>query len=237
MIYPSEERASALEDPTDARVENEATRRQQLILEYRQAATPLLSELQEVGITLDEANGISDLNQNSAYRNKRSYQTALPILLKWLPHITNQRLKEDVVRVLSVAWAKPQAAPALVVEFEKADATSTLGLKWAIGNALAVVADDQVFEKIVALLQAPKHGRAREMLGVALGNMMEPRAVDVLIEALQDDEVAGHAIIGLGKLKNLSARPFIEPFLSHPKRWVRAEARRALARIDSRHHQ
>ena len=70
------------------------------------------------------------------------------------------------------------------------------------------------------------------MVAVALGNMKDPRAVDVLIELLEDEEVAGHALLALGKLKSSKAKPYIEPFLGHPKAWVRKEAKRALAKID-----
>jgi HEAT repeat protein len=69
------------------------------------------------------------------------------------------------------------------------------------------------------------------MLAVAFGNMSTPAAVDVLIELPQDDEVAGHAIIGLGNHKATAARSAIEGFLRHPKSWIRAEARKALKKI------
>ena len=45
--------------------------------------------------------------------------------------------------------------------------------KWAIGAALWVVADDGVFEQVVELVQDKRHGKAREMLAVALGNMRD----------------------------------------------------------------
>ena len=151
-------------------------------------------------------------------------------MVQWLPKVEDLNLKTVLVRALSVKWAKPVAAPALIDEFYRAPSGS--GLKWAIGNALSVVADDQVFDKVVHLVRDKQHGKAREMLAVALGNMKDLRSADVLIELLGDEEVAGHALIALGKLKVQRARLDIERFLDHPKAWVRAEARRALARID-----
>jgi len=41
-----------------------------------------------------------------------------------------------------------------------------------------------------------------------------------------------YALAALAKLKPPSARPYIEPFLKHPKPHVRNEAKKALARID-----
>jgi HEAT repeat protein len=62
--------------------------------------------------------------------------------------------------------------------------------------------------------------------------MKNRRAEDVLIDLLDDDEVAGHAIIALRKLKSKKAYPAIKRFLTHPKAWVRNEAKKALAKVD-----
>ena len=55
-------------------------------------------------------------------------------------------VKESIVRALSVPFAQ-QAAPLLVEEFRRADAKRG-ALKWAIGNALDVVANDASREMI-----------------------------------------------------------------------------------------
>ena len=96
--------------------------------------------------------------------------------------------------------------PALVDAFLQAPDDSP-GLKWAIGNALSIVADDSVFQDIVALARDKRHGEAREMVVEALANMRNPQAVDVLCELLADEEVAAHAVVALGKLKAARARP------------------------------
>jgi HEAT repeat protein len=54
----------------------------------------------------------------------------------------------------------------------------------------------------------------------------------ILIELLSDEDLAGYAIMALGKLKCNEARSVIERFLTHPKHWVRREAQKALKRID-----
>ena len=149
-----------------------------------------------------------------------------------MPQAQNKCIEEGTVQALSAKWAKPWAARPLIEEFRKAQDPKGTGLKRAIGNALSVVADDSVIEQVAELALDKRHGRAREMLALALGNMRTPQAVDVLIELLDDEEVAGHAVMGLGRLKAKRARPHIERFLSHPKAWIRREAKRALAKID-----
>lgn len=198
-------------------------RRQQLIAQNQEASKPVLADLSLAGLDVD---WIEDL-----YNKRLDYQRAIPILLHWLPRVENPAVKEAIVRALSVPWARRTEAPVLLVE-EFRRAKSDLGLNWAIGNALSVVADDNVLSDIVGLIRDKTYGKAREMLVVALGNMRSPDVKYILIELLDDKDLAGYAIMALGKLKCKEARPFIERFLNHPKSWVRKEAKKALARID-----
>ncbi len=205
-------------------LEEKEQQRQLTIAINKRDSAPVLADLAQAGFVIE---WISDL-----YSKRYNYKSAIPILLRWLPLIENVNVKEDIVRALSVPWAKPIAAPTLIYEFRKMQNESITGIKWAIANALSIVADDSVFTDIVDLAQDSQHGTARQMLAVSLGNMKDPRAQDVLIKLLDDDKVAGHAIMGLGKLKSKKAHQAIERFLSHPKTWVRNEAKKALAKID-----
>jgi hypothetical protein len=199
--------------------------RQKIIQQNIQGEIPVLKDLAQVGYHLGS---ISDLRSG-----KYKYQVAIPVLMHWLPIVQNRDIKEEIVRALSVPWAKPVAALPLINEFKQAD-PDELELKWAIGNALSVVADDSVFSEIVELVQDRQHGQAREMLAVALGNMSTAEAVDVLIELLDNNDLVGHALMGLSKLKAEKARIKIDPFLNHPKAWVRSTAKKALYRIDKK---
>ncbi len=165
---------------------------------------------------------------------KQPYPAAVPVLLEHLPRVHDKGIKEGIVRALTAKEARGKADTALVAEFRTVPPSlnANAGLKWAIANALSVVATDAVFADVVALVKDKQHGKSREMLAVALGNMKNPAAVDVLIELLKDEEVAGHALMGLGKLKVQKARPHIENFLNHPKPWVRKEATKALAKLN-----
>jgi len=198
-------------------------RRQQLIAQNKEASKPVLANLSQAGLDVD---WIEDL-----YNKRLDYKRAIPILLRWLPRVENPAVKEAIVRALSVPWARNTEAPALLVE-EFRRSKGDFGLNWAIGNALSVVADDDVLNDIVGLIRDKTYGKAREMLVVALGNMKTPDVKYFLIELLDDEDLAGYAIMALGKLKSKEARPFIERFLTHPKSWVRREAKKALARID-----
>jgi len=153
------------------------------------------------------------------------------LLLEWLPQVQDPYIKETLVRALSVPSAKPFAAPVLIEEFRKTEPSQTF-LKLAIGNALSVVADDGVCDDIIELAQERKHGKARQLIVLALGNMKDPRAAKAAMQLLNDEVVAGHAVMALGMLKAKSSRSSLMPFLQHRRAWIRREAQKAIQRID-----
>lgn len=186
------------------------------------AVAPILNDLAAMGFRVKT---LSDL-----VTARMEYATAIPLLVDWLDRVENQDVKLAIIQCLSVRAARSIAGPALIREFKSLDGWMA---KWTAGNALSVVADDSVFEEVAALALDKSYGRAREMLAVALGNMRSPRAVGVLMQLLEDEEVSGHAIIALGKLKVTDARDAVLRFLDSPKAWVRNEAKKALKRIDA----
>jgi len=208
-----------------SRLERQEQERAEAFRRYQNLAEPVLHDLAAAGFTGIET--IGDL------RNLGSpYPEAIPILLKWLPRIADSHVREDLVRALSVPWAEPAAVPVLIAEFKKRVGDGDEALLWAIANALEVVADDTVFEEISELALDEKYGKAREMLVLALAKMRAPTATHVLIKLLEDEEVVGHAAAALGELKAEPARRHLEKLLRHPRHWVRAEAQKALRKID-----
>lgn len=187
-------------------------------------AAPVLEDIRARGLVVGS---VADL-----FNKKLDYRKAIPVLVDWLPRVDNRDVKEDIVRALSVKWAKGTPAPRmLVAEFERARDPDNVGLRWAIGNALEVLASDDLAEDLMRLACERRYGRAREMVVLALGKLKDPRVTDVLVNLLGDEEVVGHAVSALGKLRAGKARSHIEPLLEHPKAWVRKEARKALASI------
>ena len=98
----------------------------------------------------------------------QEYRSDVPILLRWLPQISDGAVKEDIARTLPVPWAKPAAAHMLIAEFKNAMHPHGDGLHWAIVNGLAVAGDDSVFEHLIELIQDGRSRKACEMLALAL---------------------------------------------------------------------
>jgi len=187
-----------------------------------------IGEMAELGLSIESPWDLVN--------TKRSYRAAIPVLIGWLeradddvPAHERSRFREALVRSLAVKQARGVAAPALLREFRRSDASSDY--RWAVGNTLEVVADDTVFDEVADLARDRGYGRDRQMVVLALARMTNPGAVDVLSEVLDDETVAGHAVMALGRLKASRARSVIEGCLDHPQPWVRKEAKKALAKI------
>lgn len=195
---------------------------------YREAAAGLLSDLEAAGFSVDT---LAQLRQRGV-----GGRGAVPVLVKWLPQVTYLPLKRDLIAALGSGWARPDAARPLVDEFRATDPgedTADTSVRWSIGDALDRVADESVVDDLIEIATDMRHGSHRGLVVAALGNMRDARdrVVPVLEELLDDDDVAGYAVMGLGKLKVREARAAVEPFLDHPQAWVRKEAKKALAKL------
>ena len=118
------------------------------------------------------------------------YSAAIPVLAELLADgIEDERVAEGVVRALGVKEARGIAARPLLEAFRRAP-SDRWTYKWTIGNSLYVVADRTVVEDIMRLATDKAHGRSREMLVATLGRFKTPATTRVLIELLDDADVA-----------------------------------------------
>ena len=213
-----------------AKLREDERKQQQNRTNYHNAAEGVLNDLRDIGYDLET---VGELVYQFG-RTHTPYNDAIPVLMRWLPQVSYISLRDDIIRTLSVPWAKPAATRLMIEQFyrEETSFASTAGLRWTVGNALEVIADDSVFEDLIKIVKNREFGRDREMVALALGKMKDPKAIDILIELLNDEDVVGHAIMAIGKLKAQKARPHIERFLNHRKTWIRNEAKKAIKRID-----
>lgn len=200
------------------------------VRKYTEAATPLIRELSEYGFHVES---VGDLIQKQGVEYRNHAEKIVSLLVKWLPLVTYDALREDIIRTLAVPWANPIALKPLLHEFRK---TSDFNEKWVLGNSLSVIADDSIFEDLIELVTDKKNGHSREMLIIGLGNLKDEKhkeeAINVLIKLLDDDEVTGHAIVALNKLKAIRAKPYLKKFLNNETTWFRNEAKKTIAKFD-----
>lgn len=197
---------------------------------FEQAERPLVEALNDiVGVSV---NSVWDL-----VNTKREYRRAIPVLVVHLGYEYPYRIREGIARALTVKYGGEDAYEALVREFTKSPNTANTAeqeFKWALGNAISVVADKSHFDEVVELIRDKRHGTSRGMIVSRLPGLDPVRAVGVLIELLSDDEVAGFAVKAIRKLKARKAPGQIERLLKHRNAWVREEARKALDGLNGR---
>jgi HEAT repeat protein len=186
-------------------------------------SAPLIAQLKAAGV---DADTLSELVNGNV-----EYQVAIPLLIDWLPRMKNRDMLEAIVRALAIRPAKPMAGKPLIEAFDRAEDS---WLQWAIANSLEVVADDSVFDDLLRLTSDPRSGRARQMLALALGRFPKRAAavVPVLTSLLDDEDVNGHAVMALGRLR-VNQPALVQPFENDSRAWVRSEARKALRRMQA----
>src|SRR6266536_2792238 len=135
---------------------------------YQMAAHQVLDALKAIGLDIQL---IEDLR-----RQGHDYDQGVPLLLDWLPRIADAKVKEDVVRTLSVPRAKPDAGPVFIAEFKKAtERPGSSTLLSALAEGLPVVGDESLFDDIAAILENRKYGKGRALLAGTVARMDSSR--------------------------------------------------------------
>lgn len=209
-------------DPEYQRRKAEEDARLELLSQqYRREQKLLILDLANVGILVES---VWDL-----VNSREGYAKAIPVLLAHLDKSYSERTTEGIIRALTIKHARGKAGKKLLKMFR---GEKNKDLRWVIGNALSVVAAPDDTEEVVDLLRDVRFGESRSELTHAVGRLKGADAIPLLISLLEDEDIAADAVIALGKLKAVEARPHIEKLLSHPDSWVRQQARNALKNID-----
>ena len=166
----------------------------------------------------------------------RPYPTAIPLLVRALDDTDDGRQLGEIVRTLSVPWARPAALPSLIALFRRVEDPTGTGLRWTVGNALEVLWDDRYFDELVDLARLRQFGRAREMVVLGLARSGRPAAAVVALRLCDDPDVNGHALSVLARKKFAlrvpdEAASVFERMSGDHRAWVRTAASRGLRHL------
>lgn len=200
-----------------------------LVSKRRAEDERVVSALRFAGVTVGS---VFDL-----VNSREKYPGALPTLVSLLPTVTDPWIKEGVVRALAVPEARACAGAALLREFKaigfEGDADpSSQALKWAIGNSLAIAADESLREDLIGIAREKRHGKAREMIVVALGRLKGAGIDAVLVELLEDNDTAAFALQALRRRRAHAAIPAIRQLLQREGFAFRPEAEKTIRALE-----
>ena len=144
------------------RVSQREAAAEQLRQEYRHEEIPLLSELANLGVKIDS---IWDL-----VNAKSAYPSAISTLTAYLQGVDHPRLREGIARALTVPEARGIADRVILEELQRPSGQSPHSVRWALANALTVVADKGSVDTMRALIADDSYLDIRERLKAALKN-------------------------------------------------------------------
>jgi hypothetical protein len=183
---------------------------------YRVVAAPVLADLAAADLRVTAVSELKQLGR---------YDEAIPILLKWLPQVSDDSFQAGIVSALGVPHVGPRVAEALLDAYPR---TEHPAVRDAIGSALSVVAEESSFDRMVALARNKDYGWPRWSLISAIGTLKTAKAEPVLVELLRDETAAGAVLVALSNRGAQLPAALIKPFLRHKDSLVRAAARRLL---------
>lgn len=103
--------------------------------------------------------------------------------------------------------------------------------KWFIADCLYQIRSRRYINEYLEIISTVKYGRNRQMVILLIGKLRVEKAIPILVELLEDEEVRLHAICALGDFKNPEFKPYFERFLNDKHSGWRKYAKAALKKI------
>ena len=165
----------------------------------------------------------------------------IEVLIELLDEVRDPIMKLEVVKALCGPYpqAYERVEKVLVDEYfnsvKSLDLPGFESLAWGVANCLEIIASPtsphlNAYKSIVG---NRSYGITRQMLVLALSKFDTGEVEDVLIALLDDMEVAGHAVMALGKVKSKKALPSLKKLESSRVSWIRREAKKSARLIET----
>ena len=155
--------------------------------EARKEQAQLLADLMNVGVRVESAWDFV----NTAEK----YPAAIPVLLRHVALPYSKRVKEGIIRALTVNYAGPEVLRELIKQFCEQTDNSPNSLKWVLGNAISEVATPADAETVIALAMDSSHGDSRDLITQRLPRVVKNKARlnEVLQHLMRDKQTEKYA--------------------------------------------
>lgn len=190
--------------------------------------------LQEIELIIDELDdkGIDVENfPDELLKDKELWLSCTPTIKEWIFKAESPDIFTMMIRLLAIPpLRKTSTAKEIIGEFYRPGIS--IGTRWTIGNTMSVIANDEVLEEILKIINDEENGETREMFVAALGNLKDPKVVPYLMGLLSHPQLDGYAIMALNKLRAIETVEDIRNQLENPREWVQVEARKTMRKFE-----
>lgn len=183
------------------------------------------NELRELGFEFEIS------NQTLGFMPKHK-KTILPIAVKYYQLAKQQQRYNEQDHFLSFFHFKgfDEVIPMLIEDFHS-PMTPDL-TRWFIADCLYQIRSKHYVDEYLKIISNPQYGRNRQMLILLIGQFKVEKAVPILIDLLEDEDVRLHAICALGDFKKEEFRPYFERFKDSKHPGWRKYSNAALKKLD-----
>ncbi len=88
--------------------------------------------------------------------------------------------------------------------------------------------NDEQVEDIIKICNNPCAGRGRQSFVMLLEKVRFNKYAEGIVALINDEDVEGHIISALNKMRAYDYADYVKPFLQHKELWIRKEAKRYL---------
>lgn len=180
-------------------------------------------DIRKQGVICDSSQDLEKLGEHQA--------AAIPVILNWLPKKT--LAFRTIIQVFSQKWTREYARKELVDLYVNTD-PAEIERRWYYGEYIRQLSDDRDFDELATLATDRSAGCSRMSIIEAISKTKKykERAINILMDQIEDETVIIDVSKGLRRLKAVQARPLLEPYLKHKDSEIRSEVRRTIKKFD-----
>ena len=193
--------------------------------------TPRSQAMKELFAELD-ANGIAHNVASQLLPTKEQRGTACEILLSYAQRddLADNETVYVFACLVKLKLRKREVASLLIREIEKRADQDPPGYCWTLCDGLRALGVPDFREDYIRIAKCQKLGANRQPIFMLMGNKKEECYLPVILGALTDIDVNGHALSALAKYSDPDAEydEYFRFFLTEPRAWVRRIAEKRL---------
>ncbi|MBP3415162.1 MAG: HEAT repeat domain-containing protein [Clostridia bacterium] len=183
------------------------------------------NELRELGFEFEIS------NQTLGFMPKHK-KTILPIAVKYYQLAKQQQRYNEQDHFLSFFHFKgfDEVIPMLIEDFHSPMTPDIT--RWFIADRLYQIRSKHYVDEYLKIISNSQYGINRQMLILLVGKLKVEKAIPILIDLLEDEDVRLHAICALGDFKKEEFRPYFERFKDSKQPGWRKYSNAALKKLD-----